>query len=379
MKISQFKIERGNLHYLFDQLQASGYQIIGPKRREEAILYEELESIEELPIGWIDRHEAGQYFLEKREDAALFGYNSGAHTWKKFLHPPSVKLWSADREKEGFRVSKQPENPPKYALLGVRSCELNAILIQDKVFLESGYENATYRAIRENALIIAVNCGQANQTCFCVSMDAGPQVKSGFDLALTEIIKENEHYFIAESGSEKGKAILAQIPCREAQSQEVEEVGKTVAKAEAQMGRAIHTEGIKELLYRNYDHKRWEEVADRCLTCGNCTMMCPTCFCTTVEDVTDLTFDHAERWQHWDSCFTLDFSYIHGHTVRSSTKSRYRQWMTHKLATWIDQFGTSGCVGCGNCITWCPVGIDITEEVKAIQESEKEIHEICKI
>ncbi len=145
---------------------------------------------------------------------------------------------------------------------------------------------------------------------------------------------------------------------------------RVVAKVAQQMGRTMDTAGLKDLLCRNYEHPRWDEVAARCLACANCTMACPTCFCTTVEDVTDLTGTHAERWRKWDSCFSLDFSYIHGGSVRSSARARYRQWMTHKLATWMDQFGTSGCVGCGRCITWCPVAIDITEEVRAIRESE---------
>jgi Fe-S oxidoreductase len=103
-------------------------------------------------------------------------------------------------------------------------------------------------------------------------------------------------------------------------------------------------------------------------------MVCPTCFCTSVEETNDLTGTESSRSRRWDSCFTMDFSYIHGGSVRNSPKSRYRQWMTHKLSTWVDQFGTSGCVGCGRCITWCPVGIDITEEVRAIADSEKERH-----
>jgi ferredoxin len=140
-----------------------------------------------------------------------------------------------------------------------------------------------------------------------------------------------------------------------------------VAQTASQMGRSLDTAGIKELLQGNPNHPRWDEVAERCLTCGNCTMVCPTCFCTTVEDHNDLTGTSAERVRKWDSCFTLDFSYVHGGSVRNSNKSRYRQWMTHKLASWIDQFGTSGCVGCGRCVTWCPVGIDITAEVAAIR------------
>jgi ferredoxin len=122
----------------------------------------------------------------------------------------------------------------------------------------------------------------------------------------------------------------------------------------------------ERVLKANLEHPRWTEVAKRCLACTNCTLVCPTCFCSTVEDVTDLGGDQIGRERRWDSCFTLEFSYIHGGSVRRDGASRYRQWLTHKLAHWHDQFGSSGCVGCGRCISWCPVGIDITEEVAAI-------------
>ncbi|MBZ0254314.1 MAG: 4Fe-4S dicluster domain-containing protein, partial [Candidatus Methylomirabilis sp.] len=134
-----------------------------------------------------------------------------------------------------------------------------------------------------------------------------------------------------------------------------------------QMGRSLNTDGVKELLYANAEHPRWAETAERCLSCANCTMVCPTCFCSTVEDVSDLSGEAAERRRKWDSCFTMDFSYLVGGSVRGSGAARYRQWMTHKLGSWIDQFGTSGCVGCGRCIAWCPVGIDITEEAEALR------------
>jgi formate hydrogenlyase subunit 6/NADH:ubiquinone oxidoreductase subunit I len=228
-----------------------------------------------------------------------------------------------------------------------------------------------YRARRERIFVVAVNCGLAGRTCFCVSMKTGPRATAGFDLALTELIDGARHEFLVEVGSERGADVLAGVPNRVATPPERAEGERVSERATSQMGRAMETADIKGLLYRNYDNPRWDDVARRCLTCANCTMVCPTCFCSTVEDVTDLTGEHAERWRKWDSCFTMDFSFIHGGSVRPTVKSRYRQWMTHKLATWIDQFGTSGCVGCGRCITWCPVGIDITEEVRAIRESEK--------
>ena len=217
--------------------------------------------------------------------------------------------------------------------------------------------------------MVAINCAQAGNTCFCTSMSTGPKATSGFDLALTEILEDGDHYFVVEIGSTLGGEIVSALAHKPAAERELEKAAGIHANTANQMGRTLDTTDIKELLYGNYEHPRWEEVARRCLTCGNCTMVCPTCFCSTVEDVTDLTGEHAERWRKWDSCFTSDFSYIHGGSVRATAKSRYRQWMTHKLATWIDQFGSSGCVGCGRCITWCPVAIDITEEVRAIRQS----------
>ena len=300
----------------------------------------------------------------------MFGYVVGPHSWKRFLFPPVLKLWQARREGSGFEVTPENNETPKFAFLGVRSCELHAISIQDKVFMRTDYTDPTYQSRRNNLCIIAINCGQAGGTCFCTSMGTGPKATADFDLALTEVLGKDLHYFVVEVGAQLGSELLQTIPHREASLEDIQLAEDIVANTAENMGRSMDTTGIKDLLYRNLDHQRWDDVASRCLTCSNCTMVCPTCFCTNVEDVTDLTGEHAERWRKWDSCFTMDFSYISGGSIRASTKSRYRQWMTHKLASWIDQFGTSGCVGCGRCITWCPVGIDITEEVRAIRESE---------
>ena len=360
------------LEALFAALCRRDYRLVGPTVRDGAIVYDEIRSPADLPAGWTDEQDGGTYRLKPRNDRALFGYAVGPHSWKKFLFPPATRLWQAHRTGNGgFEISKDREEPPKFAFIGVRSCELHAIAVQDRVFLEGKHVDPTYKARRERAFIVAVNCGQAGGTCFCVSMKAGPKATFGFDLALTETLEGGRHQFVAEVGTERGAEVLIEVPRGEAASEDLVAAEQAVARAASQMGRTMDTAGIKDLLYRNYDHPRWDDVARRCLTCANCTMVCPTCFCSTVEDTSDLKSEHAERWRKWDSCFTMDFSYIHGGNVRSTPRARYRQWMTHKLATWIDQFGTSGCVGCGRCITWCPVGIDITEEVRAIRESEQ--------
>jgi ferredoxin len=355
---------------MLGRLAERGYRVVGPQVRDQAIVYDDIVSLADLPAGWTDEQDGGRYRLARRDDEALFGYAVGPHSWKKFLHPPVLPLWHADRKDGTVQVTPEPVAGERFAFIGVRACELHAIAIQDRVLLGGAHVDAHYRARREGAFIVAVNCSQAGGTCFCASMNAGPKAEAGFDLALTELFGDGGHRFLVEAATDAGLSLLAELPHRAATPDDVEAAASIVAHTAASMGRAMRADDLPALLMRNLDHPRWDDVAERCLTCGNCTMVCPTCFCTSVEESSDLTGAKSSRTRHWDSCFTMDFSYIHGGSVRPSSRARYRQWMTHKLATWVDQFGTSGCVGCGRCITWCPVGIDITEEVRAIRASE---------
>lgn len=365
----QVRLRGQQLQSLIETLHLHGYRVMGPKVAEGAIVYDELASAEELPAGWTDEQKGGSYRLVKRNDSAAFGYTLGPHSWKKYLHPAVLRMWTAKREGHGFEIPEETLQVPKLAFLGVRACELHAIAIQDKVLTQGTFRDPSYSSRRENVFIVAVNCTQPGGTCFCESMGTGPQATFGFDLALTEIHVNGQHDFLVEAGTVRGTELLHEVPHEKATEEEKKTAAEMVAGAAQHMGRRLDTHEIKELLYRSHEHPRWDEVAERCLNCANCTMVCPTCFCTTVEDVTDLAGTEAQRWRKWDSCFTSDFSYIHGGSVRASRKSRYRQWLTHKLATWIDQFGSSGCVGCGRCITWCPVAIDLTEEVLAIRQA----------
>ncbi len=358
------------LQSLIEVLTRRGHRVVGPTVSAEAIVIEDISSIDDLPKGWTDEQDGGYYRLLKRSDDALFGYSVGAHSWKKFLHPPVLRLWQAKREGGTLQFTPEPETTDRFAFIGVRACDLHAIAIQDRVFLGGPYVDPHYKARREGAFIVAVNCATAGGTCFCTSMNTGPKASSGFDLALTEIIDAGGHRFIVEAASDAGREVLAELPQRAATQAEIDAGEAIIAATATSMGRQMRSDDLHELLSANLNHPRWDNVAERCLTCANCTMVCPTCFCTSVEDVSALDGATAERNRRWDSCFTMDFSYIHGGSVRATPRSRYRQWMTHKLATWIDQFDTSGCVGCGRCITWCPVGIDITEEVHAIRDGE---------
>ncbi len=362
-------IRPAHIQQLIDSLIRRGYRVKGPVVRNEAVVYDDLSSLEDLPIGWTDEQGGGRYRLRRRDDEALFGYSLGPRTWKVFLHPPERRLWKAERNGRGFRIIEEEERPPLFAFIGVRPCELHAISILDRVLAGGEFVDPSYRARREGLFVVVANCGEAGGTCFCSSMDTGPAAASGFDIALTEVVTAEDHYLLAEAGTGKGAEVLGETGGVRPGEAEITAARKTVEEAAARMGRSMTGSDLKDLLYRSYEHPRWDDVARRCLTCGNCTMVCPTCFCTTVEDRTEITGGTAERWQRADSCFSAEFSYIHGGSIRSSPKARYRHWIMHKLAAWVDQFGRSGCVGCGRCITWCPVGIDITEEVGAIRKN----------
>jgi ferredoxin len=253
----------------------------------------------------------------------------------------------------------------KVAVLGARSCDVAGLAMQDRIFLRDAYADPYYQARRAGLFVVAVNCTKALTTCFCSSMATGPRAASGFDLALTEL----DGVFLIEAGSRDGRDILSMLAIDPASPAQIEEAESNIGSCEMSQTRRLDTSRLPQALYDAHEHSRWDDVAARCLACGNCTMVCPTCFCHTVEETPDLAGQRTEHARLWDSCFTQEHGYIHGKNIRPTIKDRYRMWLTHKLASWIDQFGTSGCVGCGRCITWCPVGIDLTEELPALLKS----------
>lgn len=360
-------LDRDGLGQLIAALRAKGYRVVGPRAADGAIVYDDIDGVDDLPAGLGDESEGGHYRLRKRSDDALFGYTLGAQGWKRFLYPPRQRLFAAHRQGGSFAVEADAAEEAPLAFLGARACELAAIAVQARVFGDKTFPDPGYQRRLAAAFVVAVECGAAAPTCFCASAGTGPEVTAGHDIRLLELKGQR---FLADAGSDRGRDLLATLPLSEPTAADLKAVTAARKAARAGQGRSLDGDTARALQTLP-DHPRWDEVAARCLSCGNCTMVCPTCFCTTVEDVTDLSGDHAERWRKWDSCFSVEFSYIHGGSVRTEAKSRYRQWITHKLSTWHDQFGSAGCVGCGRCITWCPVGIDITAEVAAIAATRK--------
>jgi sulfhydrogenase subunit beta (sulfur reductase) len=374
-------LDANGLERLVAELAAAGYRVVGPQVADGAIVLRDLAAAADLPTGWLDEQDGGQYRLRYDPAAGSFDHVVGPHSLKNFLFPARETIASFARAGGSWSQLPVASEEPPLAVIGARGCDLEALRIQDRVFTGGDHVDPAYAARRKNLFLVAVNCRRSVATCFCHSMGCGPAATHSFDLALTEHGGDNTpRRFACEVGSARGAEFLALLgervtACTAAEiaaaRQVPEELAAQMHARRAEPGsprpRSLDTEGIRDLLFDNLEHPRWEEVASRCLSCTNCTLVCPTCFCASVTEVADLSGDQVDRERHWASCFALDHATIHGHSVRSSTASRYRQWLTHKLAGWIDQFGSSGCTGCGRCITWCPVGIDITEEVAAIR------------
>lgn len=387
----RFVMGPAGLDQLITVLGEFGYQVLGPTVRREAIVIEPLTSAADLPRGWGDAQDGGTYRLVRRDDDAFFAFAAPAGTWKRYLFPPRSVLFRSRRDGDAMTIEAGAEDHSRdtqpRALFGIRGCDLSAIAVQDRVLLDRRIPDPVYAARRENLFLIGVDCSDPASTCFCTSMDTGPQAGNGADLVLTELDAgvPNRHRFLVTITTERGRAVASRLAAMEsagasglAEARETEDfreaagvdlaaASQVTSSAESAIERHMDTAGLSRLLRDSADHPQWGDVAHRCLSCGNCTMACPTCFCVDIGDEPNLQSGADERVQSWSSCFELSHSYMHGGSVRVSTKSRYRQWMTHKLSSWWDQFGTSGCVGCGRCIAWCPVGIDITEEVRAIQ------------
>lgn len=363
-----FTLELEQLDGLIHVLLSGGYEVIGPTVRDGAVTLAPIQSVGDLPQGVKDIQSPGAYTLRHDAGERYFGYVVGPLSLKNYLYPSRSLLCRVKGGSSNLSVETPELKASKRAFIGLRGCDLAALAVQDRIFLEGDYVDPLYKANRENAFLVAVNCTAPGGTCFCTSMGTGPRAQGVYDLALTELVDPGRHYFAVEANSGPGEAVLRALGCAAADGALTDHVDALMTNAAAGMGRTLDTVGLKGLLYDARGSSHWEDVASRCMACANCTMVCPTCFCSTIEESTDLTGDTAERWRVWDSCYTMDFSYIHGGSVRKTGASRYRQWITHKLASWHDQFGTSGCVGCGRCITWCPVGIDITSEVAALRQ-----------
>jgi ferredoxin len=355
-------LPRQALQSLFDTLSSNGYDCIGPRVRDGAIVYDSIADASDLPVG-IEAHQTpGQYRLEDLRHARCFAWANGPQALKPLLFEPQETLWRCTRDEDGrLHFNEVAPASARRAVIGVRACDLAALALHDKHFLHQQADPG-YRIRRTDLLLVAADCSHPADTCFCASTGDGPTVAGGSDLALTEL----DDGFLVRAYTEAGGRVRDALPLRDATEDELGTAKTQREQATEAQHRRLPGRNLRDALFANLDHARWDEVAERCLACGNCVAVCPTCFCSTERDSASLEGSESEHQRLWDTCYSAEHSYLYGRLLRPDTRTRYRQWLTHKLGGWHDQYGRSGCVGCGRCISWCPVGIDITEEVTAL-------------
>lgn len=354
---------RTALPALIEAIREAGYRVIGPREEtgQGGLVYREIDGVEDLPQGLRDCQAPGHYRLVRTDSPRCFAWANTASAIKPYLYAPREKLWRAVRKEGRVHFEAVEREAAKTAIIGVRACDLAALKLQDAHFLQGAYVDPYYKARRERLLLVAVNCSHAADTCFCASTGDGPEVSEGFDLLLDEL----DDGYLLRVGSTRGAMIVAELPLQPASVSQIE---FAVAQSQACCGqqRALPAPEYLARIGDELESARWTRIAERCLSCGNCTAVCPTCFCHREFETPALDGKSTEHWRDADSCFNEDHSYIVGEVVRHGTRERYRQWMTHKLFNWVPQYGRIGCTGCGRCTTWCPAGIDFVLEANVL-------------
>lgn len=358
-------LPRSRLSVLLASLAERCERVVGPRVIDGVIRFEDIHAVTDLPTGVIDLHKPGRYLLDTTDGPRHFSWSNGPQGIKPLVFSPAEPLWQVTRDAGGKLCFEAcPADPPLTAVIGVRACDLAALQLQDRHFLDPENPDANYAARRANLLLVAVHCSHPGATCFCNSTGDGPAASEGFDLALAEL----DDGFIVEAGSPAGELIMATLDLGALAPEHRRLADEERAQAAAKQQRRLPPGDLWDVLSQRLDHPRWADVAERCLGCGSCTAVCPSCFCNKEFDAPALDGGQSEHRREWDSCFSPQHSAMCGHQVREGIRQRYRQWLTHKLGGWHRQFGRSGCVGCGRCISWCPAGIDITREVTALLE-----------
>lgn len=334
------------------------HQVIGPVEQKWAVNLAPVSSASALATGVGAEEKRASYRLTREPGNSDLSGARPMNSPKSFNFLSREPLLTAERINGETRFETPAIETRKKAFFGLHSCDIAGLFVMDRTFSKR-YGDPAYDSRRENTLVIGVGCSKPGANCFCSTFDTGPDLKSGFDIGLTWLGDK----YLVEVATEAGERIVSALPKEPAGPDAMRERDKKTADARRSMTKAFDLKKALTVLNDNYDHPYWNEPSERCLSCGNCINVCPTCYCYRVVDETSLDGKTATRTRVWDACQHLEFSAVHGGNFRPERVDRIRQWVNHKINWTIEQYGVSGCVGCGRCITWCPTAIDITEPV----------------
>ena len=337
-------IEKSKMPILIEELTKE-HDVFAPVKKESLVSFEAVSSGNEAHLDFQNTKKSPkEVFFPQTE--VLFTYRAG---------------------KEGVEIEEAPAPKRRMVLLGVRPCDARSFVLLDKFFSSGENKDLYYLEKRENTTTIGLACNHPLSTCFCTSLGGSPFGKEGIDLLLQDI---NDKYLI-ETVTEKGERLIKKFPwLRDAKKGDIEKAKRLSEDAEEAIRSKVSVKGVSEKLDRMFDDTVWGQIYQKCVGCGVCTFLCPTCYCF---DILDEETEEGKRVRIWDSCqfpcFTLQGS---GHNPRPSGKERMRQRIMHKFNYSVKNFGESFCVGCGRCVRECPVNLDIREIVEEISTRQVE-------
>jgi sulfhydrogenase subunit beta (sulfur reductase) len=284
---------------------------------------------------------------------------------KLFIYKPKEDLFRFSVSGR-TQIKEIPVVAEEQIIVGVHSCDTHALMYLDRTFL-GAYTDRYYEARRKNTVIISLNCTGIAPNCFCSSVGTGPFLNAdgGFDMLLTDFGDE----YLLEARTERAHSFLKPAETKKAGSKEMKHKADREKSIHRMITKTLETDGLNDVLKDNPDHPLWRSTAEeKCLSCSNCVMVCPTCFCFDVIDEISMDMKTVTRRRQLDACQDRRFAEVHGGNYRSRRTARLRQFVMHKLNQ-THQYGVFGTVGCGRCITWCPTGIDLTEMAMTIRGS----------
>lgn len=339
----KFVIDRGEVNELLKGFMKK-YVVFAPIKKKHGISFQKMDDEKNLCLS----------------------YTSTITPPKKFLYPYKEEILSFDLS-QGSISSKKIEE--KVLLFGIHPCDVNAILQLDTFFFND-LADPYYVERRKNLAIVAINCNHPGENCFCSSFGTGPFLEKGYDLLLTDIGKK----YLLEVGSDKGKNLIYGNEFREATDDEIEMKMEMEEKAIQKFKKFIDMDNLDKIIKEKYMDAIWGEIAEKgtnvsfpCLSCGSCSLVCPTCYCYEVFDAIDISLEKGSRFRELDSCQLLEYAQVAGGNFREGRKERLRHWMMCKFG-FAGGGKSSRCVGCGRCIEACPARIDITEVAKRLGE-----------
>ena len=283
---------------------------------------------------------------------------------KNFMFPRSELLLKYTRTPKGVQFASDAPEAQRTVLFGARPCDARSFALLDMLFDQEKWKDPYYIDKRAKTTVIALACAHPPYaSCFCTSVGGSPTSSDGADILLTDL---GENY-LAEFITEKGAKLLSYFGDSKADKAADKAKEKIAGESAGEIKVKIPAKEIKPWLDANFEHPFWATIHQKCLACGTCTYLCPTCHCFDISD--EMKGADGKRIRNWDSCmFPLFTKETSGHNPRSSQKERWRQRAMHKFRYYVDNFGAIACVGCGRCVMYCPVNIDIRKIVEDISK-----------